>query len=394
MLASRRTLQASLAVASVTTVALALWMVAIQEPYILLDWLTNYESGFVRRGLIGQVLLTANRVTGLSLVALLSSTLTVSYLAFFWWTYQIVHRVEDKRPIVLLIYSPFLFFFQVNDPLGGFRKEVLFLGLFAFMCSSCVKRRDEAGRFKVLVFGILMLAPLTLSHEMLFLFGGYLLFFLAFVRISIRRSLVLGFATIPSILAFVAILMRPGTAAQRSGICAPLRAVLPPSETLKQCEVSGAIAWLGLEPDYGISKFLGDPGPARTIGPVLMLVLLALGPIAASCQSLWVYRSRERLWAAIAVIVSMVLTIPLFLVALDWGRFVYIHAVVIGLILMTLLARSETSPGTPSAGIAVHDQLLAGTVVAYFTLWNIHHWNGLVGPGPIFSLLSWLVEFT
>jgi hypothetical protein len=95
------------------------------------DWLINYSSGIVRRGISGEIFLGLSDIFGANALLLVSITqglLTIGVIAALYakaWSLGMSDRVT------ILLLSPVLVLFWVNDTTGAYRKELL--GLFAFL---------------------------------------------------------------------------------------------------------------------------------------------------------------------------------------------------------------------------------------------------------------------
>lgn len=95
------------------------------------DWLINYSSGVVRRGISGEIFLGMSSVTGVSplfLVSFVQGALVLILIAAVF-----VKGLSSGMPdrMILLLLSPALILFWVNDTTGAYRKEML--GLVCFL---------------------------------------------------------------------------------------------------------------------------------------------------------------------------------------------------------------------------------------------------------------------
>jgi len=93
------------------------------------DWLINAHGGWVRRALLGEILLRWAALTHINPGLWVWALEVVAYGAFFGLAYALLRRQSDPRPFVLLIFSPFVFTFQLHG--GGYRKEILYFVLLA-----------------------------------------------------------------------------------------------------------------------------------------------------------------------------------------------------------------------------------------------------------------------
>ena len=112
-------------------------------------------------------------------------------------------RQRHLLPLMFLIISPLVFSFQVLNPSGGFRKELLYFCLLALLVFSVTYCQPQ--RVRHIFFGILGVFPLViLSHEMNAVFLPYLVMAYLLASGSInRRDMMLTCALLSlSVLAF------------------------------------------------------------------------------------------------------------------------------------------------------------------------------------------------
>lgn len=343
------------------------------NPWKLLDWLISYAGGFVRRGLFGEAAFGLQRLTGLGVDLSVMAVQLGSYGLLFWGLWRLAEALPDRRPALWLLYAPFVALFQIADWTGGFRKEVLLLAVVAVLAVR-LARAGEAGVFAATV-GALALAPLLiLGHEMLALYLPYALVPLAVVRWTPGRVAVIAGLLAASALAFGAALMHPGDAETARAICAQVAAEGPLPPVLVNCAAAdNPIVWLARSSADGaglVAELL--PLFARELPLALALMGLALLPLWPAL----VQAPHARALAAAAG-VSLLATLPLFAVAVDWGRFLYVHGVCLALMALALVARSGARPN--AAGWRIW---LVGLLVPIYALgWSLTHTDGVLGRG-------------
>jgi hypothetical protein len=111
------------------------------DAYRIGDWLVNYEGGFVRRGLLGQMLLWEGRSFPGTLLPLVLSIQVALYGMLLVWGYRLLSpHVQSRVSILLLGLSPASFLFEALNP-QGFRKELLGLVLLAVFCHAVQRER-------------------------------------------------------------------------------------------------------------------------------------------------------------------------------------------------------------------------------------------------------------
>ena len=89
------------------------------------DWLINYQGGFTRRGLFGEILFILHKVSGLGLDLILYLGVTSMYFVFFLFLYKILKKSNLNFLNTLILFSPLSFtYLALNKTLAG-RKEIL-----------------------------------------------------------------------------------------------------------------------------------------------------------------------------------------------------------------------------------------------------------------------------
>ena len=109
------------------------------HPWETGDWLINYQSGFIRRGLIGELILRISECTNFDLLDLTFLFQLTIYFIFFLYNFKIVwfflQRVKtyDNFKIIILLFSPAAILFNLYNLDFAFRKEIIGLALISWM---------------------------------------------------------------------------------------------------------------------------------------------------------------------------------------------------------------------------------------------------------------------
>ena len=107
--------------------------VGFREGFNIGDWLINYQGGFVRRGLIGEILYLISKVTGISPVVYLVALQGAIFSVYFYFSWRLLKEKEDLVKYSFLIFSPFLFTYAINTVAGGYRKEIIYFSIISFV---------------------------------------------------------------------------------------------------------------------------------------------------------------------------------------------------------------------------------------------------------------------
>jgi len=337
------------------------------------DWLINYEGGFVRRGLSGELLYLFHR-------AFTSSTLTQDLLVLQMGLYVAVGVVVTilalrtrNRLLPWVLLSPAAVLFTSYNALGGFREELLFfvaLGLIALAAHTRSARRVAA----LCSAGAALYVVFLLSWE-----AGILL--LPVVVLCLREALrplppawfrrLATTLAAASAVAFIVQAIHPGNAAVVARICSSLaRAGIP---YRVNCTPTGkgidGLASLGQSWHYTVHEVLANwPG----YGFFFVWFALALAPFLVSG---WARRHGTFTLVAIACVV------PLFVIGSDYGR--WIHLSIMSLTFFWFMtAEPEPRADAPKGALEV----LA--LSAWVTCWSLNYWKDPFMVGGLWNALD------
>ncbi|MCX5931497.1 MAG: hypothetical protein NTW83_06625, partial [Cyanobacteria bacterium] len=342
--------------------------------YQVNEWMINYQGGFARRGLSGELLLAISRALGpldLGAMALLLSGLAV-------WGFALIglrRLASVNLPVAVAVaYSPLLYpMFLHWDPNGVARKDVLAL-LFVMALLALSRQRSRAVTITLLVGGGLAVGLLTLVHEALFVFCmpvWLIISALYLRRLGLRwQALVLwlALAALPSLLALssVALWGAVPAAANVEAMCVAWQALHPQMI----CDpLQPALDAVTNPQDY-----VGDIGPAwadwRQYRRLLLLLTymgalftVVLPLVLASGVEPAVPMKRLRLRSAWIAAFCLLPTLPLYAVSTDYGRWLSTAATAACLILLggdhlfpgaAQPAGGEVAAGPGQSGRATH----------------------------------------
>jgi len=119
------------------------------------EWLINYHGGFVRRGLIGELLLQINQFVNISpryLVYIFEVLLLSSY---YYLIIKFFKKVKFSPILVLIVFSPLAFIYPVAETETLARKEILLFCIYIIFLFSLISKN-----LKLTFFIIIILIPL------------------------------------------------------------------------------------------------------------------------------------------------------------------------------------------------------------------------------------------
>ncbi len=325
------------------------------HPYIIGDWEISYAGGFVRRGILGEVIRWLSTVLAIEPRLIVISAQTLAYVVLFICGVALTLPVVSRYPkFAFLACSPLTLLFPVASPDGGGRKEILLLALFAVQAVLLLKRAPRSTHdIALLVVTSVLGVIIVLSHEAMVLFiplQFLLIRWFASPRISYLH-LTTAFA--PIAIAFFAVAASHGNAQQVAAICQSLGSYAP-----EHCLDYSAIGWLGMTESSGVKavyyKMVQPPFIELTtlLGFVLGVMPLALLASDGLLYRLVQNRLRER---GGLPLLSIGLSAPIFafIVASDHGRYLYVWVTEIMFLLAAASYHMEPPAAQPSLNSVV-----------------------------------------
>ena len=148
------------------------------------EWLINYENGFIRRGLIGEIIINFSNFTKINIQYSFVAILTIISAFYFYKCYSLFKDIKLNIINVFLFFSPifFLFFILVNGV--GIRKEIiLYVYYLSFLTDIIYKKNNQ----KIYNYYLFLFPFLFLVHESFFFYLPYL--FLPLILTSSKKDI-------------------------------------------------------------------------------------------------------------------------------------------------------------------------------------------------------------
>lgn len=282
------------------------------HPWITGDWLINYSNGFIRRGLLGTVIDKYGEAFNRPLSSLVLEIKLVFYLIWISVFFRLATTKKIGLIELILILSPWAFLFDLHDPQGSGRKELVLFCIFCiyiYFIITYPPPLKNIFRNWAFYFLLLTLPALTIIHEGLFF---YLQFFLLPLLFNKQfNSTPLEFFIPYLISTFIAIfifLFFKGDATYASSICESL---LTKGYQASIC--GGAIN--AINPN----TVSFDALYYQIYIPTFFLTLVPL--------VLYFFKSSNLSGAQkiYLLLIGFIPTIPLYIISLDWGRWIHIY---------------------------------------------------------------------
>lgn len=287
----------------------------VNNSYVIGDWLINYQGGFVRRGLAGELIFYLSSFTDTNPGFYVFLIQSVFYSIFLLFSFLLLKREQNIAAYALLIFSPFLFLFQINDPQGSFRKEVLYFAILAINVWAATTQNMNVYR-KTFYLTLILYPLIILSHEQLAIYLPFIVAIYIFkADLRPKDYYIITILLLFSLSSFVMICLNPGTTHQALAIQKSLGVFAPDV---------GAISWVGKNWRDGFNNVSFYIAHRDYTSKYLICVFLSALAYIPIYKRLGIFSNFIFLSS---LLISLVGLIPIFFVSVDWGRLIYIHLV-------------------------------------------------------------------
>ena len=183
------------------------------------EWVINYQGGFVRRGLIGELIFQVSKILNLNLRFCFLVLQSFLYFIYYYLIYDLIKNLKPNFFIILAVFSPIFIIFPVAELEALGRKEIL---IFISLLISIKLYFNYLNNNLVILFISVIFPLLLLTHEASIF---YSLFFISLIfitkkKINLSFFIKLFLFSLPSLLSIFAIYFFPHT----------------PDDTIKMCE--------------------------------------------------------------------------------------------------------------------------------------------------------------
>ena len=129
------------------------------------EWLINYEGGFTKRGIIGQLAIEFSRFFNSELRFTIFIMQCFTYLLYFFLLYNFLKNLKYERVIILSIFTPIFILYPIAEIEVLARKEIIVFSF--FIIYSFVPRVNQ---FKTIAFIIFSVLSVLVWEPIIFFF--------------------------------------------------------------------------------------------------------------------------------------------------------------------------------------------------------------------------------
>ncbi len=332
------------------------------------DWIINYDLGFIRRGLSGELVRWVSYLLNIKLnfsAYLIQCFVYISLIILF------IYNLKNKKLTFwyfLLCFTPGFLLFTYFDGMAVGRKEITLYALFALWVN--LKINNKINKRVSVVFGIVLFL-LTLMHESFFFYSlyFYLIAYLGSSESRVTQSMGLV-VPLGSALALVMTFIY-GQVIDGSLMCADL---LSHGVSKNACE--GVIGFGNVSPITEIQRYI-DNFSFQSIKNIILIFSIIIVPnliYLASINNNNYSKRQFLLWNFFLILLSF----PLFIIAVDWGRWISMHITLSVMSLLIFLDDKNDNSAEIKMQITINDKIiyLAMIIIIFIlstTFYSIQH---------------------
>ncbi len=319
------------------------------------DWLITYAGGFVRRGLSGELVLATSRAIGVP-ANITAWGLFVAVFGVFCAAFMVLlHRRRVTFWFLVLCLSPAFVFFTLYNPDTVGRKDGLLVAALALW--AVVITRQHL-RVATAVGAAVVAFVLTLMHELVFFFTPYVVlvpYLLAHQRRPHEPWWLSGLVPAGSGLAVLLVAVLPGSLSEPA-LCTRLVAA---GAAPRICE--GVLSYGHESIPEALDEFADAASAPTAVALGAAAALAVLPPMLFLLMSAGTARTAYVGTAALAG--ALLFSAPLFVLAVDWGRWLAIHATLATVTCSVLLPARGLLPFRPAFTVRALVSVAAGALV-------------------------------
>ena len=269
------------------------------------EWLINYQGGFTRRGLVGEILVQINYLLNFEIRNLVFIFEIILLFTYYFYLINFFKKVEFSPIIILIIFSPLGFLFPVTETEAIARKEVLLFCLYLFYLGSILKGNQKI-TYLILLIG-LPIINLVWDGNIFYIFFFIYTFFLSKINTNKKEVIIFLITLIPYLISFIILITTKSNDQMLEEMC---KAINEPC--------FGAMNFLDYsfkdQMNYGLSRL-----KIEYIIRYLFIFIICFFPFLFIF-----YDKKNKTEIFLGYIVCIIPTFIFLYVSFDWGRYLNI----------------------------------------------------------------------
>lgn len=291
------------------------------------EWLINYQFGFVRRGLIGEIIYSFSLFFGNNIKVSFMVIVSSVSLFFYYLNYILIKDIKLNKITLLIIFSPLFYFFFLIISKVGIKKEILLYIFYILFLLNISKNNFSLKKtWKFIIFFQFIL----LIHEGMYFYLPYIIIPLIIstdkkeIKILLLQTATLFIA---SSLTMMLLYLNKGSADHVIEICNSLGQYAP-----MKCNWWGPIYALGHELQIGPSGktnlFFYIHNDVQAYIGFIVYILYGFVPIILFLKYFEFTKKMNFIIKEFLILflcLAFLFSLPLFHFTEDWSRWFSIH---------------------------------------------------------------------
>ena len=285
------------------------------------EWLINYQSGFIRRGLSGEIIFQLSKIFNSNLQLAYFVILSIICLMFYRLNYILLKNIKFNFFTILVLFSPLLYFFFIIINGVGIRKEILlFLFYLWYLINISSKNFNKNSLWKfIFIFPILLFI-----HEGIFFYLPYILIPILLVKKKVEyKNFIPHFFVLIfiSTISMIILFFFKGSEKSVYEICQSL-INYPPIGCLERGPIFALKnSLLKDQANNSMLFFYFDASYTSWIG-YLTYIIYSFIPLILLLKFA---KIKNKIFYILIYFLIIIFSFPLFHVAEDWSRWFSIH---------------------------------------------------------------------
>lgn len=286
--------------------------------YVFTDWLINYEGGFVRKGLLGQIVFKISTYTKFELKLIIFFLQVVGYVTYLVLIFNFLRKIEVNFFWILITFSTISFLYPLSELEALGRKDIYVI--LCFLLFTLI----NFDTFNKIIFSFLIIFTIsTLIHEISFFYLPYYLIII-FIRNYFDFKFKINFKYVLIISAYIFFLVY-------------LNLIVSEKANIDQIIISykilnldlykslGALSWLSKSLEENLFNIFATISIESILRySYILLINIWIYVYFLKFKNKIFFYSKE--FGITQIFCSLVLlSLPIYLIVLDWGRITYLN---------------------------------------------------------------------
>ena len=278
------------------------------------EWLINYQGGFTRRGLLGELIFRFSNTVGITIREAILTFQILTYIIYFFLIFYFLRNIETNWILIFAVFSPIFLTYPVAEVEVLGRKEIFVF--ISFLIITIIFSSENINSKHYFCYS-LILTILCLIWEGVLIYLSYFIFFLLIKNNFIFNKILflkIIFCFFPISIAFYFIVTQRLNTNEIKIMC----------ESIGECY--GAITYLNRDISSNIGEVVSKFQISYLIRYVLILIVGYFPLILLLTKSKFnlILKYKNKYLVLFTFILLFSPTILFFYIAQDWGRWINI----------------------------------------------------------------------